>query len=301
MSFSTSPKPSTAATYAESTLSNGIKLSTKEFPGKVSLLINKRFYCFIVSLLFICNPHSHSRFRPQVASFKFSVSAGSAYESLSQKGAAQLVATSAFCSTAKTSSIRLVRDLENIGAVFESSADREQITLSLAVPSEKAETAFGIVGQFFAYGPNAPYLVEESKEVAEIAYQKHYSSPTSVLSEMIHEAAFGEGSPYGSSFYASSVDKLNPTDVLAFRSSAFKAGSTFIAASGVEHKSVQAWSETAFQSLASGANKLPSFSFTGGDVKLKADTEGVAYCALAFPVPAGEAGKEAMHAFDSFE
>lgn len=167
------------------------------------------------------------------------------------------------------------------------------MTLTLAVPSDRAETAFGIVAQFFTYGPNAPYLVDESKEVAEIAYQKHFSSPTSVLSELIHEAAYGEGSPYGSSFYASHLDKITGADVLSFRSSNFFSGSTFIAASGVEHKSVQAWAEKAFQSLPAGTLKAPSSAYVGGDAKLRADTDGAAYVALAFPVPAGDAGEYA--------
>lgn len=190
-----------------------------------------------------------------------------------------------------------MRDLENIGAVFESSADREKFSISLSVPSEKAEKAFGVVAHFFTYGPSAHYLIDESKEVAEISYEKHYSSPTSVLSELIHEAAYGDGTPYGSSFYAPSLEKLTGMDVLAFRSTNFKSGSTLIAASGVEAKSVQAWAETSFQSLPTGTIKAPSAVFVGGDAKLKADTDGAAYVALAFPVPAGDAGKpyEVLH------
>lgn len=260
MSFSASPKPAAAAVFSESTLSNGIKMSTKEFDAKV-------------------------------ASFKISTEAGSAYESLSQKGAAHLLATSAFANTSTASSIRLIRDLENLGAVFESSADREKFTISLSCPSESAEAAFVKVSNFFVNGPNAHYLVDESKDIADIAYKNHFSDPASVLSELIHEASYGEGSPFGSSFYASDLSQLSGMDTLAFRSSNLKAGSTFIAASGVESKSLQTWAETAFQSLAAGVTQKPASKFVGGDVKLKAETHGAAYAAIAFPVPSGDAGK----------
>ena len=75
------------------------------------------------------------------------------------KGSAQLLASAAFTDTKKSMSIRLVRDLENLGAVFGSEADREKITYSLSVPSENAECAFGVMSQFFTSGPRGSYLV----------------------------------------------------------------------------------------------------------------------------------------------
>ena len=63
----------------------------------------------------------------QVVSVKFSIASGSRAESLEEKGAAQLLAATAFIGTAKRSGIRLVRDLENLGAKFSAVADREQV------------------------------------------------------------------------------------------------------------------------------------------------------------------------------
>jgi len=260
MNFTTSPKAAAAPVFSQTTLSNGIKLSTKQCDSKV-------------------------------ASFKFSANLGSGYETLSQKGAAQLLASSAFSSTSTASSIRLIRDLENIGAVFESSADREKLDLSVSCPADVAESAFVKISNFFANGPNAHYLIDESKDVAQIAYDNHFSDPASVLSELIHEAAYGEGTPFGSSIYAPNLKNLSGKEVLEFRSTNFNAGGTFIAASGVEAKSVQTWAETAFQSLATGTVKAPSTTFMGGDIKLKAETAGMTYSALAFPIPSGDAGK----------
>ena len=66
----------------------------------------------------------------QVVSVKFSISAGSSAETLGEKGAAQLLAATAFVGTGKRSGIRLVRDLENLGAKFSAVADREQVVSS---------------------------------------------------------------------------------------------------------------------------------------------------------------------------
>lgn len=51
-----------------------------------------------------------------------------------------------------------------------------------------------------------------------------------------------------------------------------------------------AWAEKAFQQFPTGVAKAIPNPYIGGDVRLKAETDGVAYVALAFPVPAGEAG-----------
>lgn len=64
-----------------------------------------------------------------------------------------------------------------------------------------------------------------------------------------------------------------------------------MAVHGLEHKVAQAWAEMTLQDLASGNIKAPDATFVGGDVKLKADTDGIAHVALAFPLPAGTAAK----------
>jgi predicted Zn-dependent peptidase len=58
----------------------------------------------------------------------FSILAGSGSENLNEKGSAHMLAVSAFGGTAKRSGLRIVRDLENIGAKFTATADREKVT-----------------------------------------------------------------------------------------------------------------------------------------------------------------------------
>lgn len=54
-------------------------------------------------------------------------------ETLSEKGAAQLLATTAFAGTRKKSGLRLVRDLEDLGAKFDAIADREKVNNAIII------------------------------------------------------------------------------------------------------------------------------------------------------------------------
>ena len=105
---------------------------------------------------------------------------GSRAESISEKGAAHLISVAAYTGTTKRSGLRLARDLENLGAIFGASADREkvaiflkhyyrsarhhalllyQITFDLTVLPEKASEALGLVAEAIVSPATAPYLV----------------------------------------------------------------------------------------------------------------------------------------------
>jgi len=79
-------------------------------------------FSFIVALV-------HTGWSQQSVSLRFSVSGGSSSESAAQKGAAHVLAVSGFTNgTVKRSGLRLIRDLENVGAVISSSVDREKVS-----------------------------------------------------------------------------------------------------------------------------------------------------------------------------
>jgi hypothetical protein len=69
----------------------------------------------------------------QVSTIKFTIASGSRAESLSEKGAAHLLAVSAFAGTGKRSGLRLIRDLENLGATVRASADREKVEILIVL------------------------------------------------------------------------------------------------------------------------------------------------------------------------
>jgi predicted Zn-dependent peptidase len=110
---------------------------------------------------------------------------------------------------------------------------------------------------------------------------------------MIHEAAFGERSPLGSSIYAEDLDSLSPAAVSSFRSTNFVASNLVVSLSGgVPHDQVKKMIETHFCSLPASKNNAvrPASPYIGGDRKVRINLGGETYMSLAFPTPAGEGG-----------
>ena len=62
-----------------------------------------------------------------MVSFKFAVIGGSSAESEEEKGAAHLLSVAAFAGTTNKNGLRLMRELEDIGATVSASADREKV------------------------------------------------------------------------------------------------------------------------------------------------------------------------------
>jgi predicted Zn-dependent peptidase len=250
------PKAKPASVVKESTLANGVKVITRENgSGTVNV--------------------------------KFTVLSGSSAESTSEKGAAQLLAVSSLAGTGNKSGLRLVRDLENLGAKVNAYATREKITVEVSALSCKAEAAIAAVAEALTKPPSRSYVIEEMKPTAHTSYP---STPQSQLLELIHEAAYGENTPLGSSFFSSNLDSLDVKDVYSFRKSVFTAGNVVVSASGIPHEALVQAIECYLHALPAGKPATPSSPYVGGDIKVKADLDGETHVALAFPFPAGNEG-----------
>ena len=62
-------------------------------------------------------------------SFKFAVLGGSSAESKASKGAAHFLSTAAFAGNNSSSGMKIVNDLESLGATFQSYSDKEKVLL----------------------------------------------------------------------------------------------------------------------------------------------------------------------------
>jgi len=228
-------------------------------------------------------------FPVQLTNIKFAVAAGSRYESVSEKGAAHLLSVAAFAGTGKRSGLKLCRDLENLGATFSSSVDREKIVYHLSVASDKADEAVAAVAEAIAFPPSDSYVVGESKAAAAVVYDHVAASPAQQVTELLHDAAFGENTPLGGSLYAANLDKLDVDAVLAFRAAHFTAPRITVAASGgVSHDALKQMVECYLHSAPAGAaSPVPASPYQGGELKVRKDLDGQTYLGLAFPVPAG--------------
>mmetsp|Transcript_11659 Transcript_11659/g.11691 ORF Transcript_11659/g.11691 Transcript_11659/m.11691 type:complete len:451 (+) Transcript_11659:84-1436(+) len=256
---SLTPKAVKADVITASTLANGVKIISKDTANSA------------------------------LVSIKVVVSGGSGYESVSEKGSAHMLSVAAFSGHTKKSGLRLMRDLENMGASVSSSADREKITFSLSVMKENVTEAFHTFAEAICSPPTGAHVIKERIPAAQIAYDEKASSPQLMLSEMLHESMYGETSPLGASLFASKLEKLSYSDMIGYKSKIFKSGNTSVVASGLSHTSLQALVEGSL-SLSSGVVDAPECPYVGGETKIRADL-GTTHAALAFPVSGADADK----------
>ena len=147
-----------------------------------------------------------------------------------------------------------------------------------------AELAFERVAETIVLPPKNKFVISDCFGAASIAYDSLANTPKQLLSELLHEAAYGEATPMGSSTFATDLHHLAPEAVLAYRQHQYTANNLVIASSGLSHANLKTLSEKYLKSLVAGAARPVSSPYTGGDAKLKGDYNGKTYCALAFPV-----------------
>lgn len=108
---------------------------------------------------------------------------------------------------------------------------------------------------------------------------------------MLHEAAYGDGTPMGSSLYASDLKKLDVGDVMEYRLRNFKTDNLTVLANGLALDTLEGTTKRFLDSAeAVPVTAIPS-AFTGGSVRVRADLGGDTHVAVAFPAQAGAAGE----------
>jgi predicted Zn-dependent peptidase len=222
---------------------------------------------------------------------KFALSCGSRHELFPEKGAAHLLAHAAFVGTQKESGLRLMRSLENHGCTVGASANREQIVYSVSAPAEFVDFAIEKVTEAVYSPPKYSHLIEERKVAAALDYETLKSCPQTALTELLHEAAYGDGTPMGSSLFASDLKKLDVGDVMEYRLRNFKTNNLAVFANGLALDSLQS-SVKGFLSSSEAVpvTNIPS-GYVGGSARMRADLGGDTHVAIAFPSQSGAAGK----------
>lgn len=258
----TNPKKASPAVIEQSKLATGVRVITRD--------------------------HSAS-----TVTMKFVVTGGSSSETVSEQGFSHFLSSTGFVGTAHRSGLRLIRDLENVGAVVEASADREKITFSASCLADKVEETFGAVAEALSspVGANKFYQIGESREVAKVDIAAHQADSSAQLDELLHEAAYGENSPMGAPVHANDVTKLDVHEVMAYRARNFTAGNLIVSATGVSHDTIKSLTECHFNGMPTGASKAGDTKYHGGDMKVRVDLGGTSRVGLAFPVPAGAAAQ----------
>ena len=108
---------------------------------------------------------------------------------------------------------------------------------------------------------------------------------------MLHEAAFGEATPMGSSQFAEDLSQLKPASLVSYREHQYTANNLVIASNGLKADVLKTYANKYLNDLTSGDSNGNSSnrSYTGGDAKLKGNFNGKTYVALAFPTEKNKA------------
>ena len=136
--------------------------------------------------------------------------------------------------------------------------------------------------------------IQDLKSTAQLAYDEHAASPPQILSELLHEAAFGEESPMGASFFSGDLASLAISEVQSYRRDNFVPHNIVIATQGLPFEDVEGYAEKYLALASKGeakAKKAASSTYTGGEARQKANLAGSTYTAVAFPVPSGVQAK----------
>jgi len=243
-----------------------------------------------------------SRQRDTVASsMKFAIRGGSAAEQYEEKGAAHLWASVAFAGTGKQSGLRLMRNLENNGVTVRASAQRERIVLSSSSDVSVADFAVSSIAESILSAPRDNYVITENLRIAEHDRQQLASSPRMQITEMLHEAAYGEWSALGSSVF--SDEYVNVNAARNYRSRLFTPENLVIVSDGgVSHDELKSFAAAHFPaadglvtpSASAIAAKPADLSYRGGFLSQRSRLpNGSAIAAVAFPLPAGAKSRAA--------
>lgn len=268
-------------------------VATEEFPFNATIIPHKPSPAVVSETRLdngvkVITRDTHS----PIVSLKFAIMGGSRSELPHQKGAAHFLSIAAYSGNKKNSGLRLIRFLESLGTSIKASADREKIVYEVSVLADRVEPVVAGVLTAISSPPHASYVLEEAKETAELFYSSLSTDYPLQLQELLHEAAYGEVSPLGSSRFATNAKKIDVDSVLEFRSNNFVSGNLVVTANGISQDKLKSILLLHGDLLPNGpASPVVPSPYTGGQVRQRVDLDGQTHLGVAFPVPSGEAGR----------
>jgi len=210
------------------------------------------------------------------------VRAGSRNESLAEYGSAMMLKTMAFHQTTYRSDLKLARDLEDAGASVSASSGREFVSYTAAFPPESLETSLTALSETVLFPKMRSWEVDELKKTNDTEIKAALKSPSNVLSELIHAAAYGEESPLGHNFYSQNAN-ISGDSLLKYHSKTFVGSNLIVVGVNVDFKQFVGQVEKQFSGAPTGVFVSPPSPYTGGEIRLKADSP-YTYLGLAYQV-----------------
>jgi len=173
--------------------------------------------------------------------FSVFVNAGSRYETSQTEGSAHFLKYLGFKGTNNKSALRLIRDLEHIGASYFTNISRDTVSYHFQGLRDVDETGLSILTETMRFVLNptlSEYEFETVRENVMVECNERSECPENILSERMHAEAFldtGLGRPLITP--AHSVNNLSPLGVFQHIKDFYYPGSrVVIVGTGIEHK-----------------------------------------------------------------
>ncbi|CAM9741122.1 unnamed protein product [Ectocarpus sp. 6 AP-2014] len=253
---STMPAAASAPVTKVSTLSNGAKVITRE-SGQLGATVG------VV------------------------VGSGSRDESASQSGVSLHLEGMAYKLTEARSSIRLMRDVENVGGNLAASRGREKMVYVSECPPDSAGTVLSALAESVVSPKIVPWEISDaSAKLSEIILQRHGESTAEQVDDALHAAAFGDAFSLGKPL-TPGLSSLSADGLKEFRGARYKAPGITVIGVNVPHEDFKSQAEAALEAADSSAPAARSpAKYVGGELRVKSDV-GSTSVSMAFAAPSG--------------
>lgn len=213
---------------------------------------------------------------------------GSRAESDSIRGASHLISRLAFVqrSTSKTG-LRIVRDLDNVGAVGTSSTTRESIAFTATCLRPHLKVCAEAIGDVAFSAAFTPWDVAEGRDM--LGHSLDATDDSARLADALYGAAFYDSETLGRPTLApsESVGALSGPALADFMGSLTAPSNVVVAGVGVDHSELVSLAESICGHLPASAETVaasPAAQYVGGEARVRGASDKIAV-SLAFPAP----------------
>jgi processing peptidase subunit alpha len=204
------------------------------------------------------------------------IDAGSRYETDANNGISHLLEHMAFKTTQNISSLRVVRDVEDMGGNVGAASAREYMVFTADVLRTNIDRATELVAETVLKPKFAPWDIEDQRKIIRIELEEMEKNAQAMVTEMIFQAAYTDSSPLGRPLYMPkrNIEKIGSEQLVDFTNEHFQVNRMILAAAGVDHAELVELAKKYFGSAKAGpaAKAIPPTKYVGGEQRLRADS-----------------------------
>jgi len=216
------------------------------------------------------------------------VNAGSRYETDANSGVSHLLEHMAFKSTESRSTLRLMRDIEDIGGQFGAASAREFAIYQGEFLREHTTKAVELLADTIKNSKLAPWDIDEQRKTIGYELEDMETNAQALLTEMLHSAAYTDQGPLGRPLWCPTrnLQKLGVEDLKSFMATHYTAPRMVLSAAGIEHDVLVDLAKTHFGDLpgapTNGVEPTSTKSqYIGGDRRVTGESP-LTHVALCF-------------------